>query len=106
MSRSASRATQFTATSPHAYSKPPGFRSTAPHVPTSSSPLPNASGSNRPTNVPAETPAEKVARLRAAHVAKKAQNISIWDRIVVRGRSVADTAHRLTVYGIIGFSGG
>jgi hypothetical protein len=48
-----------------------------------------------------ETPQQKVKRLReAANQAKMAQ-ITRWDYMYLYGRIAADTAHRLTVYGIV-----
>ncbi|KAI9881278.1 MAG: hypothetical protein M1830_005564 [Pleopsidium flavum] len=108
MSRSAADATRFTATSPHAYSKPP----TATFSPSSPSRVPRSSGTppNTPFNrssIPLgdETPHEKVARLRhAARMAKEAQ-VSQFDKIVIRGRVWADRAHRVTALGLIGATG-
>ncbi|MCJ1477177.1 hypothetical protein MMC13_005848 [Lambiella insularis] len=116
MSRSAIDATRFTATSPHAFSKPSSLRSTASNTFSPSSyprshalprnakkPAPPYSppGGSLP---PTETAAQKVARLRAAHIAQKQAQISRWDKVVVRGRTLADAAHRFTVYSLIGFS--
>ena len=117
MPRSVVDATRFTATSPHMYSKPTTLRSPAsntfsPSSSPSSHNLPRTSNPSHPSkgpspNAPAttETPAEKVARLRAAHAAQKNAQISRWDRIVVRGRVVADAAHRFTAMGLIGLTG-
>ena len=117
MPRSVVDATRFTATAPHMYSKPSSFRSPASNTfSPSSNPGsrslprgPSSSPSQRipPYNSPAkpETPAEKVARLRAAHVAQRNAQISQWDKIVVRGRIVADAAHRYTALGLIGLTG-
>lgn len=111
MPKSASDATRFTPTSPHAYSKPASSSARL------SAPQPNArpgpGHSRAPKKAPGpvtgapsgETPAEKVARLRAAHAARRAAEISTFDRIVVRGRAVADAVHRVTVFGIVGLSG-
>jgi len=117
MSRSAADATRFTATSPHAYSKPP-TRSSNPPIPPqqyppsfSSSPTmnntfnPSSPSSRSGPSGPAETPHEKVARLRAARFAARDAQVSTWDRVVVRGRVWADVAHRVTVLGLIGFTG-
>lgn len=54
---------------------------------------------------PDETPAQKVARLRAARNAQKAAQFSLWDRTVVRGREIVDRIHRWFVKGIIGATG-
>lgn len=122
MSRSAIDATRFTATSPHAYSKPFAIRSSSASA-SSSHPLPpsflsplsrkNAPPSQKSPNTPsssspqksAETPAQKVARLRAARFAAKYAEAPLWDRIVIRGRYVADKAHRITVYSLMGLTG-
>jgi len=53
---------------------------------------------------PNETPSQKVARLRAAAQRAKLAQGSSWDRIVHRGRLVADVAHRTTATALIGFS--
>lgn len=53
-----------------------------------------------------ETPAEKVARLRAARAAARSQvQIGTWDRIVVTGRVWSDRIHRFTAVGLIGLTG-
>lgn len=127
MSRSAIDATRFTATSPHAYSKPFAIRSSSASASSASSssshPLPpsflsplskkNALPSQKPSHNPstpspqkfAETPAQKVARLRAARFAAKYAEAPLWDRVVIRGRYVADKAHRITVYSLMGLTG-
>lgn len=121
MSRAASSvadATRFTATSPHASSKPIAPRLSTAKI-LKSRPSPNAASSHissqpgvhplpgldRAPGPPGETPAQKVARLRAAHLAKRAAEISTWDKVVVRGRQIADTAHKWTVTGIMGITG-
>ncbi|MCJ1398919.1 hypothetical protein MMC11_002120 [Xylographa trunciseda] len=116
MSRSAVDATRFTATSPHAYSKPNTLRSAASNTFSPSSyprshALPrNAKHQSPPAGPPpgkpsvGETAAQKVARLRAAHAMQKEAQISTWDRIVVRGRVIADRAHRFTALGLIGLT--
>ncbi|KAL8715138.1 MAG: hypothetical protein Q9220_001095 [cf. Caloplaca sp. 1 TL-2023] len=133
MSRTVADATRFTATAPHAYSKPASIlRSAAAKAATfspSSSPSPvssqqqqqqqaqlrrpppsssfspfrppPSSPQQQPPSQP-ETPAQKVARIRALRAAEKLNALSLWDRIVVRGRVVADVAHRVTVFGLIG----
>ena len=129
LSRSAIDATRFTATSPHAYSKPSPLRSIAPSSSSTTAATPNAASRSNtsrtqlgrePTPNPApkfrppmqppgansiETPAEKVARLRAARMREREAQVSRWERIVVRGRSWADTAHKATVYFLVTFSG-
>ncbi|MCJ1386498.1 hypothetical protein MMC17_009624 [Xylographa soralifera] len=116
MSRSAVDATRFTATSPHAYSKPSTLRSAASNTFSPSSyPRVHALPRNAkhqypppagPTAKPSvsETAAQKVARLRAAHAMQKEAQISTWDRVVVRGRVIADAAHRFTALGLIGLT--
>jgi len=117
LSRSAIDATRFTATSPHAYSKPTRTipSSTSSSTPnTRANPLPHRiPNSNAPKRSPPpgsaakpkETPAEKVARLRAARIAEREAQATTWDRVVVRGRSWADRAHKVTVYTLVAFSG-
>lgn len=46
---------------------------------------------------PTESPAEKVARLRAARFKARMAQIPLWDRVVVEGRRWADRIHRTTV---------
>ncbi|KAL8883219.1 MAG: hypothetical protein Q9215_008292, partial [Flavoplaca cf. flavocitrina] len=114
MSRTVADATRFTATSPHAYSKPASIlRSAANTFSPSSSPSqtsrrpPNAHIPNPPPPPPpqsqqTETPQQKVARIRALRAAQKLNSMTLWDKIVTRGRNYADTAHRTTVYGLMG----
>lgn len=52
-----------------------------------------------------ETPAQKVARLRAAARAQREAQYSRSDRVLARGRIWADVAHRFTTYGLIGLTG-
>lgn len=118
MPRSAADATRFTATRPHAYSKPtstPAARlrpqnSTARS--TTIDPPPSASSSSAASTIdipdPAsatETPQQKVARLRAAAARARAAQESTFDRVLSRGRVWADRAHRVTVMGFVGLSG-
>lgn len=126
MSRSAIDATRFTATSPHAYSKPFAIRSSSASASSTSSsshplppsflsplskknalPLQTPSHNSTPSSPQklVETPAQKVARLRAARFAAKYAEAPLWDRIVIRGRYVADKAHRITVYSLMGLTG-
>lgn len=122
MSRSVADATRFTATSPHAYSKPASilrsaaktyspssFTASGSALPSrkqppasSSNPYPPQQSGRPPPN---ETPQQKVARLRALRAAEKLKPLGLWDRTVVRGRRWADIAHRTTVYGLMGASG-
>lgn len=55
----------------------------------------------------AETPQQRVTRLRAAARAAKAEAVqgTLMDRVVDRGRSWADRAHRVTALGLIGATG-
>lgn len=108
MSRSASDATRFTATGPHAYSKPPpsaasampgwpGMKSRTSQTPQSS---PGGSGGTQ------ETPKEKVERLRAeARTARIKKSSSPFDRFLSRGRTWADRLHRVAVLSLIAASG-
>lgn len=112
--RSASDATRFTSTTPHAASKAaapstpkPKQQQPSPHAKTpaatklSSTPK-NPSGGNR---LPGETPEERVRRLRAAHeAARKAQTSSV-DRVLGGSRRFFDVAHKATVIGLVGFTG-
>ncbi len=110
MSRSAADATRFTATSPHAYSKPPSTTFT-PTSPSSRLPRSSAPPSHTPPNrssIPAggeETPREKVARLRQAARAAREAKVSQFDRVVARGRVWADRAHRVTALSLIAATG-
>ncbi|KAE9571295.1 hypothetical protein CGCF415_v013002 [Colletotrichum fructicola] len=112
--RSASDATRFTSTTPHAASKaaapstpkPKQQQQTSPQAKTpaatklSSTPK-NPSGGNR---LPGETPEERVRRLRAAHeAARKAQTSSV-DRVLGGSRRFFDVAHKATVIGLVGFT--
>ncbi|KAL9135357.1 MAG: hypothetical protein Q9175_003447 [Cornicularia normoerica] len=119
MSRSAAEATRFTATSPHAYAKPSPIRASPSTYSASSTPRPspiarldrNARTPPSPIDPkkyvqgsapPAETAAEKVARLRQARLREREAQMSTWDKIVIRGRVWADRAHRITVYTLLG----
>ena len=106
--RSVSDATRFTATTPHASSKtaspPPRFaapRSGPGSVPLGGSGGPGGSNSG---SILHETPEQKVARLRAAHRRAKEAKISKFDKIVDTGRRVFDSAHKITVVGLVGFT--
>ncbi|KAJ0385523.1 hypothetical protein COL922a_006190 [Colletotrichum nupharicola] len=109
--RSASDATRFTSTTPHAASKAaapstpkPKQQQTSPQAKTpatKSSSTPKPSGGNR---LPGETPEERVRRLRAAHeAARKAQTSSV-DRVLGGSRRFFDVAHKATVIGLVGFT--
>lgn len=122
--RSAADATRFTATGPYAYSRPnrssnitartttvdPSFPSPPPAGDASHSARsapPNAStidyaATQAPPN---ETPQQKVARLREAARRAKLEQEPLTEKILRRGRVIADKAHRVTVMGFIGLSG-
>ncbi|KAE9377119.1 hypothetical protein N431DRAFT_542532 [Stipitochalara longipes BDJ] len=93
MPRSATDATRFTSTTPHASAKPP-----APNLnlPGRSSVPPRKPGP------PGETPQQKVKRLRAAADRARDAQISTFDKVLVRGRVWADRAHRFTALSLIG----
>ncbi|KAF0327462.1 hypothetical protein GQ607_005323, partial [Colletotrichum asianum] len=109
--RSASDATRFTSTTPHAASKAaapstPKPKQPSPQVKTpaatklSSTPK-NSSGGNR---LPGETPEERVRRLRAAHEAARKAQTSGVDRVLGGSRRFFDVAHKATVIGLVGFT--
>lgn len=70
-------------------------------TPSSSSPSFSA---QQPGSKPTETAAQRVARLRAQHVANREAQIPSSDRVLARGRRFADIAHRATTYTLLGFS--
>ncbi|KAH8808543.1 cytochrome oxidase c assembly-domain-containing protein [Xylogone sp. PMI_703] len=99
MPRSATDATRFTSTTPHAFSKPP---SSAPFsAPNGSA---GAAAKLRNQGPPGETPQEKVKRLKAAAQKARSANISTFDRIILHGRVWADKAHRFTALSLIGLT--
>lgn len=83
--------TLFTQTGPHASAKPMPPRGTTIPI-----------GGPAPPN---ETPQQKVARLREAARRSKLAQESAFDKVVSRGRVVADYAHRFTTLSLIGFTG-
>jgi len=89
MPRSATDATRFTSTTPHA-SKPP------------SAIKPETPAKVKPPGSAGETPQEKVRRLRAAADRARDAKISNFDRLIVRGRVWADKIHRFTALTLIG----
>lgn len=131
--RSAASATRFTATTPHASSKrsppaPVAPRSRAAPVaqsarqkPTSAataatataaataSPPPPPKSTNPPGSFPrgnrGETPEQRVNRLRAAHQAAKNARTSPFDRFLDRTRPILNSAHKITVMGLVGLTG-
>ncbi|KAK2022335.1 hypothetical protein LX32DRAFT_573806 [Colletotrichum zoysiae] len=122
--RSASDATRFTSTTPHAASKssptltmttktttmsPKGATGTAAAAAASasrSSPQPASSSSSPrvPGRPPGESPEERVRRLRAAHEAARAAQTSSVDRVIGGSRRFFDFAHKFTVLGLVGFT--
>lgn len=129
--RSASDATRFTPTTPHADSKSSsaagGLRparsaaAASPSAPGRSGPFRRAAGRDAPAAAPpggahhsgrpggggggGETPEQRVARLRAAHLRAQNASVSRFDKIVAGGRRVFDSAHHVTVVGLLGFTG-
>ena len=113
LSRSLVDATRFTAAAPHAYpnlsapissseSSQPSQRSTEPsspsRIPRRILRFPKIQFPRSPApSTRTETPVQKVARLRAERAVKRAAEITLWDRIVLRGRVVADIVHRAAV---------
>ncbi|KAL9596586.1 MAG: hypothetical protein Q9219_005713 [cf. Caloplaca sp. 3 TL-2023] len=113
MSRTVADATRFTATSPHAYSKPASILRPSSFAASGaalrSSQKQQQQSPRNPNNPPSqpppnETPQQKVARLRALRAAEKNKPLDLWDRTVLRGRRWADIAHRVTAYSLMGFS--
>ncbi|KAK1957432.1 hypothetical protein LY78DRAFT_686219 [Colletotrichum sublineola] len=108
--RSASDATRFTSTTPHAASKnsptltttttTPGATGTA--ATASRTPQPPRGGI--PGRPPGESPEERVRRLRAAHEAARAAQTSSVDRVIGGSRRFFDFAHKFTVLGLVGFT--
>ncbi|GAB1316138.1 Cytochrome oxidase c assembly-domain-containing protein [Madurella fahalii] len=108
--RSVSDATRFTAATPHASSKAAVPRFTAPRSGRGSAPGGGGGGSGSGSGGNAgpgivETPEQRVARLRAAHRRAKEAQVSRFDKVVDAGRRVFDSVHRVTVYGIVLFTG-
>jgi hypothetical protein len=118
--RSVSDATRFTPTMPHAGSKSSSAASApgSSHTPSqprftspsqrSGAPPPSgggSGGSSGGSGVFGETPEQRVARLRAAHLAAKRAQVSRLDQMVSGGRRFFDSAHRVTVLGLLGFTG-
>ncbi|KAL2265987.1 hypothetical protein VTJ83DRAFT_5339 [Remersonia thermophila] len=101
--RTVSDATRFTANNLHAGSKaaapPPGGRWAPPRSPPSSASKPAAGSSV------VETPEQRVARLREAHRRAKEAQVSQLDRILDNSRRFFDSAHRITVLGLIALTG-
>lgn len=103
MARSASDATRFTSTGPHAATKPPTGAtnfSANPAMPSSATQI-NFGASPTPSG---ETPQQKIARLRAAAALAKRGKESTFDKTIRIGRVWADRAHRVTAISLIGFT--
>ncbi|OAA67336.1 hypothetical protein SPI_01912 [Niveomyces insectorum RCEF 264] len=114
--RSAAEATRFTPTTPHASRRtdgPPSSSSSSSSSsrfqapggsasqPPSQPPQPPSSSSSGPAG---ETPAQRVARLRAAHQAAKNAQVSRLDRVINSARHTFDSVHRVTIFGLMGFT--
>lgn len=95
----------FYPTQPHALTK-----GRPPSTPPSAAP-PSGAGASSSSALflepgpPGETPLQKVERLRNAVRRQREAQVPLMDRIVVRGRAVADTLHRATVVGLLGVTG-
>lgn len=92
MPRSATDATRFTSTTPHASAKPPPKKAANAIPPRTPGP-------------PGETPQEKVRRLRAAADRARDAQVSNFDKVILRGRVWADRLHRFTALSLIGITG-
>jgi hypothetical protein len=109
--RSVSDATRFTANTLHASSKtatpPPRFttRKSRAAPPSTGGSGGSGGGSNAGSSPLLETPEQRVARLRAAHRKAKEAEVSKFDKVVDKSRRIFDSAHKLTVAGLIGFTG-
>ncbi|CAN8098232.1 unnamed protein product [Discula destructiva] len=100
--RTASSATRFTATTPHASSKiVPG---TAQATKSRYVPASGTRSARIPSGPGGETPEQRVARLRAAHEAAKNAKVSRFDVFLARVRPFFDSAHRVTVVGLVGLT--
>lgn len=84
--RSATDATRFTSTTPQPKSKASA-----------------AAGKGAPPG--GETLEQRVQRLRAAHQAARAAPLSMADKVADKGRKVFDVMHKVTLVGLIGFTG-
>lgn len=96
--------TRFTSTTPSFSSSPSFTSSQNASGAASSSQSPKGSPQASHPALSPETPQQRVARLRAAHQAKKLAEFSTTDRVLARGRTVADVLHRGTTYTLLGFS--
>ncbi|KAI6382261.1 hypothetical protein MCOR25_000850 [Pyricularia grisea] len=121
--RSVSDATRFTPTTPHAASKaaessrfqPPSSANAAARPvsskfkdprrpPPQSQQPPGGGGMPTPGAHINETPEQRVARLRAQHLAARNAELTFLDKFVDRSRPILDRVHRFTVLGLIGFT--
>ncbi|RMD41192.1 hypothetical protein DV735_g3933, partial [Chaetothyriales sp. CBS 134920] len=96
--------TRFTPSSPHA-AQHPSFTATGAagtYRRTSRQIEANARGGPAPEG---ETPAQKVARLRAAARVQREAQYTTTDKLLAKGRRWADFAHRTTAYGLIALTG-
>ncbi|EKD15957.1 uncharacterized protein L3040_003185 [Drepanopeziza brunnea f. sp. 'multigermtubi'] len=95
MPQSATDATRFTSTTPHATAKQPFRPSNSPprNMPPRK-PAPNTA----PTG---ETPQEKVRRLRAAADRARNAQITTVDKMIIRGRVWADRAHKVVTLSLV-----
>lgn len=97
--RSVSDATRFTPTTPHANSKAAEPRFTKP-----SGKLPPKGNVGNTSRTFTETPEERVARLRAAHLRAREAQAPRFDKMIDRGRRFFDSAHKITVMGLVSVS--
>ncbi|KAL1858285.1 hypothetical protein VTK73DRAFT_7860 [Phialemonium thermophilum] len=118
--RSVTDATRFTQNTPHASSKASASSAVGMDVPPTAASgsrfsRPAAQGPGRgsaaaggggPGGSPpfGETAEQRVARLRAAHLAAKKAQVSRFDAVIARGRRFFDSAHKLTVMGLLGLT--
>lgn len=84
--RSATDATRFTSTTPQ-----PKGKASAP------------AGKGAPAG--GETLEQRVQRLRAAHLAARSAPLSTADKVAETGRKVFDALHKITLFGLISFTG-
>lgn len=111
--RSAASATRFTATTPHASSKTPlkirkvgSTQSSSQSFQVEPDVEDPKSEFRRPfPQAKTETPAERVARLRAAHEVAKNARVSSVDRFLEKTRPILNSAHKITVIGLVSLTG-
>ncbi|RMZ92354.1 hypothetical protein DV736_g446, partial [Chaetothyriales sp. CBS 134916] len=104
MARPSDSFTRFTPSSPHATQHPSlaGVGAAGSYRRTSRQIEANA---RAPPPPEAETPAQKVARLRAVARAQREAQYTTTDKLLAKGRRWADIAHRTTAYGLIALTG-